>query len=173
MSVLQRIDRYSQDLGYSATQRGVLCCTAESCTGGMIAAAITDTAGSSGWFDRGFVTYTNLAKVQMLGVTQTTLSKYGAVSEPVVREMALGALRNSEAGISVAVSGIAGPDGGSAQKPVGTVCFAWSARDTDDNYAVTQQFGGDRKHVRQLACEYALMGLLSLLDGNIDDFIRS
>ena len=108
--------------------RGWKLVTAESCTGGLIAAAITEIAGSSAWFERGFITYTNDAKQDLVGVQATTLAQFGAVSEQTVREMALGALAHSQADVAVAVSGIAGPSGGTPQKPVGMVCFAWAWR---------------------------------------------
>ena len=121
--------------------------TAESCTGGLIAGAITDVAGSSGWFDRGFVTYSNEAKIEMLGVQADTLAAHGAVSEATAAEMAAGALARSRADLAVAVTGVAGPDGGSAAKPVGTVCFAW-ARAGEPVATATRHFPGDREAVR-------------------------
>ena len=137
---------------------------AESCTGGGIAKAITSLAGSSRWFDRGFVTYSNLAKTEMLGVPMATLDAYGAVSEQTATLMAEGALANSHAGISVAVTGIAGPEGGSDLKPVGTVCFAWSYQHT--TRTTTAQFAGDREAVREQAILMAIQGLLDLLESS-------
>ncbi len=133
--------------------------TVESCTGGWIAKCITDMAGSSEWFDRGFVTYTNEAKQQMLNVTEKSLADYGAVSEEVVKEMVAGALEESSATIAVSVSGVAGPDGGSDEKPVGTVWLAWKRKDAT---AVAGQFEfeGDREEVRRQAVIVALLGLL-------------
>lgn len=125
MGLEAEIDRLSRELGEALQARGWFAATAESCTGGGVATAITDIAGSSGWFDRGFVTYTNEAKQQMLGVSIDSLLRHGAVSEAVVLEMARGGLARSDAGICVAISGIAGPGGGSDDKPVGTVWFAW------------------------------------------------
>jgi nicotinamide-nucleotide amidase len=136
--------------------------TAESCTGGMVATAITDISGSSGWFERGFVTYSNQAKHEMIGVPTDLLDKYGAVSEPVAREMAEGALRNSRAQVSLAITGIAGPGGGTKEKPVGMVSFAWSNR--VHTRADTQVFKGDREQIRVQAAAHALRGLLTLLD---------
>jgi len=136
--------------------------TAESCTGGWVAQEITAIAGSSQWFDRGFVTYTNQSKQEMLGVSAQTLSTVGAVSEQTVREMAAGAIDNSTANIALAVSGIAGPGGGSDDKPVGTVWFAWA----DENGATeAQQFllAGDRKQVRHQAVAIALQGVIERL----------
>lgn len=142
---------------------GQMLATAESCTGGWIAKAITDVPGSSAVLDRGFVTYTNQAKEEMLGVSAATLESYGAVSEPTVREMALGALRASRAQIAVAVSGIAGPSGGSPSKPVGMVCFAWSAVNARDTRTSIQYFHGDRELIRRQATAWALHGILDML----------
>jgi len=139
--------------------RGLKLASAESCTGGWIAKCLTDIAGSSDWFERGFVTYSNAAKQEALGVSAETLSLNGAVSEQTVREMAAGALRHSQAGVSVAVSGIAGPAGGSADKPVGTVWFGWAW--PDRSVTVRQcRFEGDREAVRRAAVATALQGLL-------------
>ncbi len=120
------------DLGARLAARRALCVTAESCTGGLVAGAITDVAGSSAWFDRGFVTYSNEAKMELLGVPAATLAQHGAVSEAIARAMAEGALARSRASVAVAITGIAGPGGGSPEKPVGTVCFAWAVRDAPD-----------------------------------------
>lgn len=142
--------------------RGWRLATAESCTGGWVAKVCTDFAGSSGWFERGFVTYSNDAKLELLGVHGETLAGYGAVSEETVREMAQGALVRSRADVSLAISGIAGPAGGSPEKPVGTVCFAWAVRGSGIS---TQQvrFEGDRDAVRRQAVARALRGLLDVL----------
>jgi nicotinamide-nucleotide amidase len=136
--------------------------TAESCTGGMIAAACTDLAGSSSWFERGFVTYSNAAKTDMLGVDAALIAQHGAVSEPVARAMAFGAIRHSAAQVSVAVTGVAGPTGGSAEKPVGTVWFAWSV--CGSLHSEEMRFSGDRASVRLATVNRALVKLLSLLD---------
>jgi nicotinamide-nucleotide amidase len=146
-----------------AAQKLMLAC-AESCTGGWISEVVTRTAGSSEWFERGFVTYSNGAKRQMLGVSDQTLATLGAVSEATAREMALGALAHSCAGIALAVTGIAGPGGGSPGKPVGTVCFAW-CRDQVSAISETHCFSGDREAIRRQAVVTALQGLLSLLIG--------
>ena len=148
-------------LAEQLTQRGWMLATAESCTGGWIAKCCTDVAGSSAWFDRGFVTYSNAAKQDMLGVRAETLAQYGAVSEAVVAEMATGALRHSQAHIAVAVSGIAGPSGGSPEKPVGTVCFAWAMRN-GEVLTKTCQFAGDREAVRWQSVVFALNGILQM-----------
>lgn len=136
--------------------------TAESCTGGAIAAALTSLAGSSEWFERGLVTYSNAAKQDLLGVSAALLETHGAVSEEVVRAMALGALSRSPAHVSVAVSGVAGPGGGTPAKPVGTVCLAWA--DVDGRtISRTVRFSGDRQAVRAQATYAALRGLLEFL----------
>jgi len=153
----------SEAVGSACHQRRLLLVTAESCTGGWAAQVITHTAGSSGWFDRGFVTYSNEAKLDLLGVRPETLEKFGAVSPETATEMAAGALKNSKALISLAITGIAGPTGGSPGKPVGTVCFAWcrvgQTADTE-----TRIFAGDREAVRRQAVVHALKGLLIRLD---------
>lgn len=137
--------------------------SAESCTGGWAAQVITHTAGSSAWFERGFVTYSNQAKIDMLGVRTETLEKFGAVSQETAAEMATGALKNSNALFSLAITGIAGPTGGSPGKPVGTVCFAW-CRVGEKVVTETALFAGDREAVRRQAVVHALRGLLQRLD---------
>ncbi len=154
---------YAQRLGEALLARGWQLATAESCTGGGIAAALTDIAGSSRWFERGFVTYSNQAKQDMLGVPDAVLAVHGAVSEAAVIEMVTGALTHSEAQVAVAVSGIAGPGGGSVEKPVGMVCLAWQM-EGNDAVTQTQYFDGDRAAVRALTVECALRGLLDMLD---------
>ncbi|MCW8330611.1 nicotinamide-nucleotide amidohydrolase family protein [Photobacterium sp. SDRW27] len=156
MAIIQQL---AQELGDALNRHGWVATTAESCTGGGVSSAITDIAGSSGWFDRAFVTYSNEAKQQMLGVAAATLDSHGAVSEQVVREMASGALSHSAATISVAISGIAGPGGGTEVKPVGTVCFAWADK-TGWMEIETCLFDGDRNAVRQQAVEKSLSGML-------------
>lgn len=152
---MERTTQLSAEVGALLAQHGHVMTTAESCTGGGVAAAITDIAGSSGWVDRAFVTYSNEAKMEMLGVHAQTLEENGAVSEPVVIEMVRGALEHSNATIGVSISGIAGPGGGSEEKPVGTVCFAFA--DKQDWLLVeTMHFGGDRAKVRKQAVLHAL-----------------
>ena len=136
--------------------------TAESCTGGWIAEAVTMVPGSSDWFERGFVTYTYISKREMLGVKEATLDKHCAVSEEVVREMVVGALARSHAQVAVAVSGVAGPTGGTPDKPVGFVCFAWGMTGGKPR-SETKRFSGDREGVRRLSVEHALKGVLALL----------
>ena len=141
--------------------RGWMLATAESCTGGMISAACTDLAGSSQWFERGFVTYSNEAKAEMLAVPPGLIEEHGAVSEPVARAMADGALAHSRAQVSLAVTGVAGPTGGTEAKPVGTVWFAWCVG--GETHSEMQHFAGDRAAVRVATVRYALKRLLSLL----------
>lgn len=146
-------------LGAVLKQRNLRCVVAESCTGGRLAGAITDIAGSSQWFDRGFITYTNDSKQQMLGVPEHSILSDGAVSESVVKAMAEGALKHSSADVSISISGIAGPGGGSLHKPVGTVWIAWTGIDQLTT-AVCYLFAGDRLAIRQQAVLMALEGLI-------------
>lgn len=141
--------------------RGAMMASAESCTGGLIAAACTELSGSSEWFERGFVTYSNAAKVEMLGVPAAMIDQEGAVSEAVARAMADGALRHSQAHASLAVTGVAGPTGGSDAKPVGTVWFAWCV--DGETHSEKQHFAGDRAAVRAATVRYALQRLLGFL----------
>lgn len=152
------LETLSARVGQWLEQRGWMLATAESCTGGWVAATVTATAGSSGWFDRGFVTYSNAAKHDTLGVRTETLSHHGAVSEAVVAEMAAGALARSQADVALAVSGVAGPGGGSPAKPVGMVCIAWARRGAVP-VTSTQHFEGDRDAVRRASVVHALEGL--------------
>ncbi len=149
-------------LGEALMARGWLLAAAESCTGGWAAQAITAIPGSSTWFDRGFVTYSNAAKQELLGVSTATLATHGAVSEPTVREMALGALAHSQAQAAFAISGIAGPGGGTPEKPVGTVCFAWALRGGAVE-TTTSRFDGDRRSIRAQSVAHALQGMLERL----------
>ncbi len=163
MDVTQdELERLAARVGALLQTRGWRLATAESCTGGWVAQAITAIPGSSAWFDRGFVTYSNAAKQEMLGVKPDTLAAFGAVSEATVGEMAAGALARSRAEVSLAISGIAGPTGGSADKPVGTVCLAWAlpARGVE---AVTRHFDGARRAIRAASVQVALQGLLDRL----------
>jgi len=149
------------ELARSLQERGWMLATAESCTGGMIAAACTDLSGSSNWFERGFVTYSDAAKTELLGVDAALIAQHGAVSEVVARAMAFGAVRHSQARVSVAVTGVAGPTGGSPEKPVGTVWFGFQVdgRLTSE----TRRFDGDRAAVRSATVDHALQRLLQLL----------
>ena len=150
--------------------------TAESCTGGGVACAMTDMAGSSRWFERGFVSYSNAAKTEQLSVPAETIARFGAVSEEVAAAMAAGALRHSRADFGVAVTGIAGPDGGSADKPVGTVCFGWSRRGgagegegagVGEPKTLRVLLAGNRQQVREQSIETALQGLLELVETDL------
>ncbi|KXS32444.1 MAG: CinA domain protein [Candidatus Gallionella acididurans] len=157
------MDILAAQVGELLKSHGLMLATAESCTGGGVAQAITGVAGSSAWFERGFITYSNLAKQQMLGVRENTLRQYGAVSEMTVREMVAGALQHSAAQVALAVSGIAGPGGGTPDKPVGTVWFAWGIRQ-GEIFAQCCQLDGDRAEVRIQAVQIALRGVVDLLN---------
>jgi nicotinamide-nucleotide amidase len=152
-------------IGQAAMTRSATIATAESCTGGWAAQVITHTAGSSAWFDRGFITYSNAAKSDMLGVKNMTLATHGAVSEATAREMALGALIHSAASYALAITGIAGPAGGSTTKPVGTICFAWCCTGQSPS-AETLYFSGDREAIRRQAVIHGLNRLLACLVGS-------
>ncbi|KMY86416.1 C-terminal domain of CinA [Candidatus Paraburkholderia calva] len=149
-------------VGNKLRDERLMLATAESCTGGMVATAITDISGSSAWFERGFVTYSNLAKTEMIGVPAAMIEQHGAVSERVAKAMAEGALRNSCAQVSVSITGVAGPAGRSEAKPVGTVCFGWNNRLHTD--VETLHFKGDREQVRSQAAAHALWRLLEFLE---------
>lgn len=153
----------SQQVGAALAARGLWLATAESCTGGWVAETVTATAGSSAWFERGWVVYSNAAKQEQLRVQADTLRERGAVSEATATEMAVGALRASRAGVALAITGIAGPAGGTSDKPVGTVCFAWAAKGREPR-TETRLFPGGREEVRRQAVVAALTGLLLYLD---------
>jgi nicotinamide-nucleotide amidase len=149
------------DLAQALKAQGAMMATAESCTGGLIAACCTGLSGSSDWFERGFVTYSNAAKTEQLGVPATLIEAHGAVSEPVARAMALGAVAHSRAQVSVAVTGVAGPTGGSADKPVGLVWFGWAVG--EQAWTECRRFDGDRDTVRAATVRHGLQGLLQRL----------
>ena len=157
------MDELAADLGRRLKAAGRMLVTAESCTGGWAAQAVTAVAGSSAWFERGFVTYSNAAKSELLGVSAGTLARHGAVSEQAAREMADGALARSHASVALAITGVAGPAGGSTEKPVGTVCFAWAAGGAGAR-SETMLFAGDREAVRRQSVIHALQGVMRLLD---------
>lgn len=159
----EQLRQLAGKVGDRLKQSNRMLACAESCTGGFISKVITDIAGSSHWFDCGFITYTNQAKTELLGVPASTIARHGAVSEATARAMTAGAIDHSQAYICLAVTGIAGPGGGSLDKPVGTVCFAWARRDglSDSD---TQLFPGDRDAVRRQAVAHALKGVLARLD---------
>ena len=151
-------------VGQALKAKGWMLVTAESCTGGWVGEAVTMVSGSSEWFERGFITYTNVAKQEMLGVNAATLEANGAVSEPTALEMVAGALARSHGHIAVAVSGVAGPTGGTPAKPVGTVCLAWGIRGVEPT-AVTRHYAGDREAVRWQSVVEVLEGVLKLARG--------
>lgn len=151
----------AQQVGAALKARGLKLATAESCTGGWVSMALTAVAGSSDWFERGYVTYSNAAKREELGVREETLRRQGAVSEETAREMAAGATRKAGVQAALAITGIAGPTGGSAAKPVGTVCFAWAHGGKISSE--TKRFDGDRESVRRQSVLHALQGLLERL----------
>jgi len=155
--------KLSMQLGQALKEKNFTLALAESCTGGLASAAITDIAGSSVWFDCGFVTYTNAAKQSMLNVSEKTLIQYGAVSEKTAEEMAIGALKNSLADIAGSITGIAGPTGGSIDKPVGTVCFAYALK---NGYVMTttKHFTGNRQQIRHQSVIQLLNGLMDLIN---------
>jgi nicotinamide-nucleotide amidase len=155
------IEKIAKRVGKKLQAARLLLATAESCTGGWVAQAVTSVAGSSAWFERGYVTYSNAAKREALGVSKKTLLRHGAVSEATAREMARGALRKSRAGIALSITGIAGPGGGLPGKPVGTVCFAW-ARGRRIR-SETKRFRGGRTGVRRQSVAHALRGVLRWL----------
>jgi nicotinamide-nucleotide amidase len=154
-----QLDTLSRLVGEHLAARGWRLATAESCTGGWVAEVVTATAGSSGWFDCGFITYSNDAKCALLGVSPMTLARYGAVSEQTTAAMAKGCVERSEADLALSISGIAGPGGGSPDKPVGTVCFGW-ARHGETPQTATCHFDGDRESVRRQAVIFALEEVL-------------
>lgn len=161
MAPIPELVELIQQIAAALKARGQMMATAESCTGGLIASACTEVSGSSDWFERGFVTYSNAAKCELLGVPAALIAEHGAVSEPVARAMAAGAVARAHAHWSVAVTGIAGPTGGSAEKPVGTVWLGWAT--PTGVFTERQHFDGDRAAVRQATVVHALAGLLQRL----------
>lgn len=159
---MKKLIMLTQQIGQLLKSKNLMLATAESCTGGEVAQIITSVPGSSGWFERGFVTYSNAAKTEMLGVKPTTITNYGAVSEQTAREMAEGALHHSHADVSLAITGIAGPGGGTVDKPVGTVWLAWAGKkfptETECKF-----FSGDRLAVRDAAAQFGLQRLIKIL----------
>lgn len=153
----------SAAIGEACSRRGLTLATAESCTGGWVAQVLTHTPGSSTWFERGFVTYANEAKVEMLGVRPETLAAHGAISCETAAEMAAGAIERSHASVSLAITGLAGPTGGSSHKPVGTVCFAWCRRGESPETEV-RRFDGSRESIRRQSVVHSLEELLARLD---------
>jgi nicotinamide-nucleotide amidase len=158
----EELERLAADLGQSLLRRGWRLAVAESCTGGWAAQALTSVAGSSQWFERGFVTYSNDAKMEVLGVHNKTLVQFGAASVETAREMAEGVLAHSRAQVAFAITGIAGPSGGTPDKPVGTVCFAW-ARKAEATVTGRESFSGDRRQVRAQSVRHAFGRMLALM----------
>lgn len=161
-----QLEALASQVGALLLANGQRLATAESCTGGWVAQCLTAIAGSSDWFDRGFVTYSNAAKVDMLGVTEETLTTHGAVSEATAAAMAAGALRHSLADWTLSITGIAGPTGGSPEKPVGMVCFGWAGPD-DFRTVETQRFSGSREEIRRRSVHFALQKLLAIATGRL------
>jgi nicotinamide-nucleotide amidase len=159
---LNELHPLAEKVGKELRSRSHVLVAAESCTGGWASQAVTAIAGSSEWFERGFVTYSNAAKQELLGVKEQTLQTHGAVSEETAREMAEGALRHSKGTISLSITGVAGPAGGSAAKPVGTVCFGWTGKGLAAR-SETRRFSGDRESVRRQSVIHALEGVLRIL----------
>ena len=164
---MSELEKLATELGAALKARGFMLALAESCTGGMVAQAVTSVAGSSAWFDRGFVTYSNAAKIDMLGVSAETLEKFGAVSEQTAAEMVLGCLKastakHSQAHIAGSITGIAGPSGGTADKPVGTVCFGIAQ--AKQYTTITQHFTGNREAIRQQAAIAMMAELINQLN---------
>ena len=158
---------HAKTLAQLLLARGWKLALAESCTGGLVCATLTELSGSSEWFERGYITYSNQAKTECLGVPADLIASHGAVSEPVARAMAQGAQRNAGANVGISITGIAGPTGGTAEKPVGTVCFGWTiANAAGENITAcqTKVFNGDRSAIRQQATEYVLAGLVLLIN---------
>jgi len=153
------VNSLASQVGQQLIRRELMVATAESCTGGLVSSAFTDIAGSSAWFERGFVTYSNHAKIEMLGVPPDLIETHGAVSEEVARAMAEGALLESRAQVALSITGIAGPGGGTRDKPVGTVCFAWVVLE-ELVQSETMHFDGDRASVREQSVRHAIGGLL-------------
>jgi nicotinamide-nucleotide amidase len=163
MPHLSQVHRFAKAIGDKLKQQNLQLVTAESCTGGQLAQTITSVPGASVWFERGFITYSNLSKQQILRVDEALLEQYGPVSEKTVRAMAKGALKQSPASISIAITGIAGPDGGSQEIPVGTIWTAWASKKSF-HHALCQHYSGDRLMIRYAAVEFALQTLLSLME---------
>ena len=161
---MDELGQLAEQVGAALKSHGMMLATAESCTGGWVGEAVTSVAGSSHWYDRGFITYTNQSKQEMLGVSADTLAEFGAVSEQTVREMAAGALKHSRADITLAISGIAGPGGATPGKPVGTVCIAWATR-SGAGQSQRFHFQGGRAEVRRQAVVAALRGVLRMVEG--------
>jgi nicotinamide-nucleotide amidase len=158
----EELHQLASELGETLSARGWMLATAESCTGGWVGQLLTSLPGSSQWYERGFITYANAAKIEMLGVPAEVIDKYGAVSEETASAMAAGALAHSHAQATLAISGIAGPGGGTPQKPVGLVCYGWALED-GTVMSSTCRLDGDREEIRSRAVAAAMRGLIELL----------
>ncbi len=158
----EELHQLAVEVGATLRSRGWMLATAESCTGGWVGQLLTSLPGSSHWYERGFITYANAAKIEMLGVPKTTLATHGAVSEETAAAMAAGALKHSRAQAALAISGIAGPGGGTPQKPVGLVCYGWALAD-GTLMSSTCRLDGDREEIRSRAVAAALRGLIELV----------
>jgi len=159
----EELHQRARELADKLLARGWMLASAESCTGGWVGQLLTSLPGSSQWYERGFITYANAGKIEMLGVPEATLATHGAVSEETARAMATGALARSHAHAALAISGIAGPDGGTPQKPVGLVCYGWALAD-GTAMSSTCRLSGDREEIRSRAVAAALRGLIDLLE---------
>ena len=160
----EELNQLARELGDALRTRGWMVATAESCTGGWVGQLLTAIPGSSAWYERGFITYANAAKQEMLGVPADTLETYGAVSEETASAMAAGALAHSHAQATLAISGVAGPGGGTLQKPVGLVCYGWALAD-GTRMSSTCRLDGDREEIRSRAVAAAMRGLIELMGG--------
>jgi len=160
--VTNDIDELAAQVGRALQEKGLLLTTAESCTGGGVSQAITEIAGSTGWFDCGFVTYSNASKTELLDVPDALIAQFGSVSEEVAAAMASGALAGSNAHVAISTTGIAGPTGAVPGKPVGTICFGWANDDTVHTERLV--FSGDRRAVREQTVRHALQGLLRFIN---------
>ena len=158
----QTLHHLAKQVGLALTRQGLMLASAESCTGGWLGQIVTSIPGSSAWYESGFITYTANSKQEMLGVSTKILKEYGEVSEQTAREMAHGAVTRSSAQVAVSITGIAGPGGGTTNKPVGMVCFAWEMKDNHKR-SETRHFSGDREAVRQQSVAVAMQGLIALL----------
>lgn len=158
----QMLQHLARQVGIALTQHELMLTSAESCTGGWLGQTITSVAGSSAWYERGFITYATISKHEMLGVSTATLEQYGVVSEQTAREMAEGSIARSHAQVAIAITGIAGPEGGTPEKPIGMVCFAWALKDGLAR-SETRHFSGDREAVRRQSVAVALQGIIDLL----------
>lgn len=158
----QKLQQLAKQTGKLLAQQGLMLVSAESCTGGWLGQTITTIPGSSKWYERGFITYSNISKQEMLGIDSDTLEQYGAVSEQTAKEMVAGAISRSHAQVGVSITGIAGPDGGTTAKPVGMICFGWALKDGLARNEI-HHLNGDREMIRSQAVAIALQGVIALV----------